>query len=99
MHSRKVDNKTITNTFNNDMFGISSKTGADLAKRELATIYEVKDLGDPTFILGMSIHRDPTTRSIALSQKMYLKQVLKHCNMADCNPQPHTITLWYCPHS
>ena len=59
---------TITNTFNDDTFGISSlKAGADLAKRELARIYEVKDLSNPTFILGMAIHRDPTIGSITLS--------------------------------
>ena len=91
VRSRKVGNEiTITNTFNDDTFGISlSKAGVDLAKRELARIYEVKDLGDPTFILGMAIHRDPTTGSITLSQKAYLKRVLEQFNMVDCNPR-HT---------
>lgn len=68
---------TITNTFNDDTFGVSTtKKGAEIAKKELAQIYEVKDLGDPTFILGMAIHRDPTTGAISLSQKVYLTHVL-----------------------
>lgn len=77
--SKKVGNEIIiTNTFNDDTFDISSsKADTDLAKRELATIYKIKDLGDPTFILGMAIHRDPTMGSITLLQKVYLKWVLE----------------------
>lgn len=54
--------KTIINTFNNDMFGLlSTKEGADIAKVELAKAYELKDLDYPTFILGMAIYCNPHT--------------------------------------
>ena len=54
IQSRQVGSETtITNTFNDDTFGLSmTKAGVTLAKRELAQAYEVKDLGDPSFILG-----------------------------------------------
>lgn len=63
VHLRKIGSEvTITNTFNNDTFGLSSTTqGANLAKKQLARIYEVKDLGKQTFILGMAIERDKNT--------------------------------------
>lgn len=89
VRSRKVGQETtITNTFNDDTFGLSStKAGATQAKRELAQVYEVKDLGEPTFILGMAIRRDPHNGSISLSQKAYLIRVLERFNMTNCNPR------------
>lgn len=89
VRSRQVGSETtITNTFNDDTFGLSTtKAGATLAKRELAQAYEVKDLGDPSFILGMAIHRDPITKSITLSQKTYLTRVLERFKMTECSPR------------
>lgn len=79
---------TITNTFNDNIFGLSStKSGAAQAKAELARIYEVKDLGEPSFILGMAISHNPSTGSISLSQKAYLTRVLERFNMENCNPR------------
>ena len=79
--------KTITNTFNDDIFGLSSTTrGAELAKTQLVCVYEVKDLGKPTFILGMAISHNPHTGSISLLQKAYLTWVLERFNMENCNP-------------
>lgn len=99
MQSRTMRSEiTITNTFNNDTFGISSTTqGAERAKRELAMVYEVKDLGEPSFLLGMAIHHDPKTKIISLSQRAYLTRVLERFQMANCNPRytplPTGITL------
>lgn len=89
VRSRTVGGETtITNTFNDDIFGLSStKEGAQKAKAELSNAYEVKDLGEPTFILGMAIHRDPLTKSISLSQKAYLTRVLDRFGMTNCNPR------------
>lgn len=71
VRTRRIgDEHTITNTFNDDVFSISSTfQGARDAKCELAAIYDVKDLGTPSFILGMAIERNPTTGAISLSQK------------------------------
>lgn len=88
VHSRLVGKeRTIMNMFNNNTFGISStREGAETAKRKLAGIYEVKDLGDPTFILGMAVYRDLDTSTITLSQKAYLTRVLEKFSMSKCNP-------------
>ncbi|KAH9734881.1 Integrase catalytic domain-containing protein [Citrus sinensis] len=46
--------------------------------------FEMKDLGPVNKILGMQIHRDRNNRKIWLSQKNYLKKILRCFNMQDC---------------
>lgn len=46
----------------------------------------MKDLGPANKILGMQIHRDRKYRKIWLSQRNYLRNVLRHFNMQDCKP-------------
>ncbi|KAL4032228.1 hypothetical protein IC575_005296 [Cucumis melo] len=55
-------------------------------KAHLAREFEMKDLGPANKILGMQIHRDRNNRKIWLSQKNYLKKVLRRFNMQDCKP-------------
>ncbi|KAH9659545.1 hypothetical protein KPL70_023885 [Citrus sinensis] len=51
---------------------------------QLAREFEMKDLGPANKILGMQIHRDRNNRKIWLSQKNYLKKILRCFNMQDC---------------
>lgn len=60
--------------------------GAQQAKQELAAIYDVKDLGAPSFILGMAIEQDEVTGTISLLQKAYLNRVIERFGMDGCNP-------------
>ncbi|KAH9722865.1 Dipeptide epimerase [Citrus sinensis] len=53
-------------------------------KAQLAREFEMKDLGPANKILWMQIHRDKNNRKIWLSQKNYLKKILRHFNMHDC---------------
>ncbi|KAH9698812.1 hypothetical protein KPL71_024142 [Citrus sinensis] len=53
-------------------------------KAQLAREFEMKDLGPANKILGMQIHRDRNNRKIWLSQKNYLKKILRRFNMHDC---------------
>ncbi|KAH9705857.1 hypothetical protein KPL70_012031 [Citrus sinensis] len=52
-------------------------------KAHLAREFEMKDLGPANKILGMQIHRDRNNRKIWLSQKNYLKKILRRFNMQD----------------
>ncbi|KAH9734072.1 Integrase catalytic domain-containing protein [Citrus sinensis] len=52
-------------------------------KAQLAREFEMKDLGPANKILGMQIHRDRNNRKIWLSQKNYLKKILRRFNMQD----------------
>ncbi|KAH9726513.1 Integrase catalytic domain-containing protein [Citrus sinensis] len=53
-------------------------------KARLAREFEMKDLGPANKILGMQIHRDRNNMKIWVSQKNYLKKILRHFNMQDC---------------
>ena len=50
-------------------------------KAHLARKFKMKDLGPATKILGMQIHQDRNNRKIWVSQKNYLKKVLRCFNM------------------
>lgn len=46
-------------------------------KRFLAKNFEMKDLGNASFVLGIQIHRDRSRGILGLSQKGYIEKVLK----------------------
>ena len=52
----------------------------------LSKKFERKDLGDSSFVLGIQIHRDRSRGTLSLSQKSYIKKILKRFGMHDCKP-------------
>ena len=64
---------TITSTYTDDIYRASStKEGAERAKRELEACFEIKDVGDQGYILGIRVEKDEKTGAISLSQEAYL---------------------------
>jgi hypothetical protein len=55
-------------------------------KDRLKCEFDMKDLGEAEYILGVQIKRDHTQGTLSLSQRQYLLDVLSRFNMADCNP-------------
>jgi hypothetical protein len=51
----------------------------------LSSNFDMKDLGDASYELGIQIHRDRTRGVLGLSQKAYIKNVLKGYNMHECS--------------
>ena len=64
----------------NDM-GLLSETKSFLSKN-----FEMKDLGEASFVLGIQIYRDRTQNIMGLSQKAYIERILKRFNMQNCKP-------------
>jgi hypothetical protein len=50
-------------------------------KRFLSYNFDMKDLGETSFVLGIEIHRDKRKRVLRLSQKTYLEKILKKFSM------------------
>jgi hypothetical protein len=57
-------------------------------KKFLSSNFDMKDLGEVSFILGIEIHRDRRKGVLGLSQKAYLERVIKKFNMHQCKPSP-----------
>ena len=55
-------------------------------KKFLSKKFEMKDLGDASFVLGIQIHRDRFRGILGLSQKSYTEKILKRFGMHDCKP-------------
>lgn len=52
-------------------------------KREMTRVYEMKDLGELQFILGLQVVRDRKARTIHLHQEQYIKKILARFEMTD----------------
>lgn len=55
-------------------------------KRLLSSNFDMKDLGEASYVLGIEIHRDRSKGTLGLSQKAYFEKVLKKYNMHKCSP-------------
>ena len=55
-------------------------------KKFLTSQFEMKDLGNTSFVLGIQIHRDRSRGILGLSQKSYIEKILERYGMKDCAP-------------
>ena len=53
-------------------------------KRFLSNNFEMKDLGNASFVLDIQIYRDRSHGILSLSQKAYIDKVLRRFGMKDC---------------
>ena len=53
-------------------------------KALLSKTFEMKDLGEASFVLGIEIHRVRSQNLLGLSQRAYVDRVLKRFNMGTC---------------
>jgi hypothetical protein len=60
-------------------------------KKFLSSNFDVKDLGETLFVLGIEIHRDRSKWVLGLSQKAYIEKVLKKFSMHKCSHSPAPI--------
>ena len=49
----------------------------------LVKYYEVKDLGEAEYCLGIKITRDRTKRTLNIGQEAYIRSILRRFNMVD----------------
>ncbi len=55
-------------------------------KKELKTVFELTDMGEPQKIVGIEIDRDRVRGTLKISQAQYIDNLLAKYNMTDCNP-------------
>ena len=74
-------------------------------KRMLSKNFDMKDLGEASFVLGIEIHRNRSYRLLGLSQRAYVDRILERFNMQLCKPgiapvcKGDKLSVSQCPHS
>ena len=58
----------------------------DETKRFISRNFEIKHLGDASFVLGMKILQERSQGTLRLSQMSYINKILKRFGMQDCKP-------------
>ena len=52
----------------------------------LSSKFEMKDMGEATYILGVNISKDRSKNLVSLLQEPYIKKILERFKMQDCKP-------------
>ena len=55
-------------------------------KQFLSKNFEMKDMGEASYVIGIKIHRDRYRGILGLSQEAYINRVLERFHMKDCSP-------------
>jgi len=66
----------------------SDKNMLHETKGFLSSNFDMKDLGEASYVLGIEIHRDRTKGVLGLSQKAYIEKMLKRYSMDKCAATP-----------
>ena len=70
------------------MLCAGSEEELQLLTSQLRARYEITDDSEPSFFLGVAVHRDRASGKLCLSQEAYTSRTLALYNMADCHSVP-----------
>ena len=79
---------TLTDTYTDDVFG-ASKTDEEVEKRkaEMGGEWEIKDVGENDYFLGMQVQQDLNAGTIRLTQRPYWEHVINRFDLAHVLPR------------
>ncbi|TFY78105.1 hypothetical protein EWM64_g5909 [Hericium alpestre] len=84
---QKGDVRVIVPVFVDDgTMASNSEKLLDELLEELASHFKLRDLGATSFLLGVAVTRDRSTRRLFLSQRQYILDMLERYNHSDCKP-------------
>ncbi|KAL0408429.1 UNVERIFIED_CONTAM: Retrovirus-related Pol polyprotein from transposon TNT 1-94 [Sesamum radiatum] len=85
MDLHQMDVKTFLNgeleeeVYMKQLEGFSSSNGEHLN-------FEMEDMGEASYVIGIKIHRDRSQCILGLSQETYINKILERFRMKDCSP-------------
>ena len=87
-YKRENDDYTITDTYTDDVFGAST-TNEEVERRksEMGKEWEIKDVGETEYFLGMRVQQDLTLGTIRLTQRPYWEHVVNRFNLGHVTPR------------
>jgi len=71
---------------NDILLASSDKNMLQETKGFLSSNFDIKDLGEASYVLGIEMHRDRSKDVLGLSQTAYIKKLLERYNMSKCSP-------------
>jgi len=84
---RSKDKFVILSLYVDDiLLASNNKEYVQIIKEWLSSNFDMKDMGEAAYILGVKIERDRSKKMLALSQEHYIKKVLEKFHMQDCKP-------------
>ena len=80
------EERVIIPVFIDDMtIAARSKEAIQRVKDDLRKHFKLRDLGPTSFLLGVEVERDRSTRTLTLNQKQYVLDLLERFDLSDCN--------------
>jgi Reverse transcriptase (RNA-dependent DNA polymerase) len=81
------DDYTITDTYTNTIFG-ASKSDKEIKRRkgEIGGVWDIKDVGETEYFLGMRVQQDLKLGTIQLTQRPYWEHVLAKFHLENVTP-------------
>jgi hypothetical protein len=88
VYSKRSNNSfIILSLYVNDiLIAGNNKEMIDTTKKWLTSNFEMKDMGEASYVLGVKIIRDRAKRLLGLTQETYIKKMLERYHMQDSRP-------------
>ncbi|KAL0396345.1 UNVERIFIED_CONTAM: Retrovirus-related Pol polyprotein from transposon TNT 1-94 [Sesamum calycinum] len=84
---RSVKNFLILSLYVDDILLVGNNMEMIVATQKwLSSTFEMKDMGEAEYILGVKIHRDRSKKLLSLSQETYIKRIIERFRMHNANP-------------
>src|ERR1700678_1515334 len=81
-------NYTITDTYTDDVFGASNDAEEEeRRKKEIGGVWEIKDVGENEYFLGMRVQQDLALGTIRLTQRPYWEHILNQFRLDHITPR------------
>jgi Reverse transcriptase (RNA-dependent DNA polymerase)/GAG-pre-integrase domain/gag-polypeptide of LTR copia-type len=81
-------NYTITNTYTDDTYGASNSEEEERRrKEEIGKVWEIKDVGETEYFLGMRVQQDLGAGTIRLTQRPYWEHVVHRFSLEHIPPR------------
>ena len=87
-YKKDEDNYTLTDTYNDDVFGaLNDDEEIQKRKEEMGKIWDIKDVGETEYFLGMRVQQDLEAGTIRLTQRPYWELVLNRFQLENVIPR------------
>jgi hypothetical protein len=93
VRGKKAVPDVIVGTYVDDSVIAGTPKGVAAVKADIQCVFPIKDHGPVQTIVGIEVRRDRNVRTIHLSQKRHVNELLERARMQDCHPASTPLAL------